>query len=235
MFNRFRNSFSEFVKKCSFTSPSSSSTLHQATTRSTTPNRGLCVSMLRADAKTQTVTSVAPNVPLLLEDTEIDSRLNGTEYVRDYNARDSNSPHAYIFKDLTIDEILKSQEGSQTLHDVHENDSVYECIGLMSSFNIGCVLVQNSRGEYTGIFSERDYLNKVALHGLSSKEISVKEIMTKNVVWVNSNETAAVCMDVMTSRNFRHLPVKNSLTQEAIGMISIGDLVKTVRENSIKL
>jgi len=231
MFNRFRNSFSEFVKKCTFTSPSSSPAIHSAT-RSSTPNRGLCVSVLR-ETKTQSINSVAPSVPLLLEETEFDGRPNGAEHLQDFNARDS-SPHAYLFKDLTIDEILKT-DGSHRIHDVHENDSVYECIGLMSSLNIGCVLVQNTQGEYTGIFSERDYLNKVALHGLSSKEVPVKEIMTKDVVWVSSNETAAVCMDLMTSKNFRHLPVKNSATHEAIGMISIGDLVKTVRDNSIKL
>jgi len=233
MFNRFRNQFSEFVKKCTFTSPANSSTVTQVTSRSTS-QRNLCVSVLR-DTKTQTVTNIAPSTPLILEEAEIDGRLNSTEQAPSRTARESNAPQAYIFKDLTIDEILTTQNGSQTLHDVNENDSVYECIGLMSSLNIGCVMVQNSRGEYTGIFSERDYLNKVALHGLSSKEISVKEIMTKNVVWVNSNETAAVCMDLMTTRNFRHLPVKNSFTQEAIGMISIGDLVKTVRDNSIKL
>jgi len=234
MFNRFRNQFSEFVKKCTFTSPANSSVVTQVTSRSTTSQRNLCVSVLR-DTKTQTVTNIAPSTPLILEEAEIDGRLNSTEQAPSRTARESSAPQAYIFKDLTIDEILTTQNGSQTLHDVHENDSVYECIGLMSSLNIGCVMVQNSRGEYTGIFSERDYLNKVALHGLSSKEISVKEIMTKNVVWVNSNETAAVCMDLMTTRNFRHLPVKNSFTQEAIGMISIGDLVRTVRDNSIKL
>jgi len=147
----------------------------------------------------------------------------------------SKSPHAYIFKDLTINEILETQETPRDVHGVRENDSVYECIGVMSRLNIGCVLVQNDEGEYTGIFSERDYLNKVALQGLSSKEISVSNIMTKNVVWVSSDETAAACMDLMTTKHFRHLPVRHNQTKEVLGMISIGDLVKTVREHSVKL
>jgi len=194
------------------------------------------VAMPRGDVKTQTIVNTAPSIPIVLEDIEVDHRLqNSRDEQNPTNSENTKSPHAYIFKDLTIEEILRSQDCTQSLQGVNEDDSVYECIGTMSRLNVGCVLVQNGRGEYTGIFSERDYLNKVALQGLSSREVSVKEIMTKNVVWVSSNETAAACMDLMTTKRFRHLPVKHSLTQEAVGMISIGDLVKTVRDNSVKL
>jgi len=192
--------------------------------------------MIFGAIKAHVLANGSPATTVFLEDAEIDRKLTDSDpdMPLSPNGDKSSNAHSFIFRDLTIDEILRSQE-SRAFHGVCEDDSVYECIGLMSRLNVGCVMVQDKRGEYTGIFSERDYLNKVALRGLSSREITVKEIMTKNVVFVTSNETASACMDLMTTKRFRHLPVRHSATKEVVGMISIGDLVATVRSNSVKL
>ena len=77
-----------------------------------------------------------------------------------------------------------------------------------------------------GIFSERDYARKVILQGTSSGEISVREIMTSDVVTIEPERTVEECMALVTSRRIRHLPVVEN--EQLLGVISIGDLVKEV-------
>jgi len=103
--------------------------------------------------------------------------------------------------------------------------TVYEAIAEMARRDVGALLVL-SNGKLVGIISERDYARKVILQGKSSKETLVQEIMTPSVVTVTSSQTVDECMRIVTDRHIRHLPVVEN--GELGGMVSIGDLVKTI-------
>jgi CBS domain-containing protein len=107
---------------------------------------------------------------------------------------------------------------------VAPSDSVFHALTVMSENNVGALLVLD--GEHlVGIFSERDYARKIILHGKSSKETLVREIMSDKVAYVTPSTSLEECMALMTEKHFRHLPVLNDDGSVA-GMISIGDLVK---------
>ncbi len=107
---------------------------------------------------------------------------------------------------------------------VSPDDSVFSALELMSTHDIGAVLVM--RGEsLAGIFSERDYARKVILLGKSSKETMVREIMTEKVLYAIPSQTTDQAMALMTDKHIRHLPVLDA-NQKVLGMVSIGDLVK---------
>ena len=102
---------------------------------------------------------------------------------------------------------------------------VVEAIRLMADKSIGAVLVL--RGEaLAGILSERDYARKVVLQGRSSADTPASAIMTAQVVTVGPDTPVTACMQLLTERRLRHLPVVEG--GQVVGVISIGDLVKAV-------
>lgn len=107
---------------------------------------------------------------------------------------------------------------------VAPSDSVFHALTVMSENNVGALLVLDGE-QLVGVFSERDYARKIILHGKSSKETLVREIMSDKVAYVTPSTTLDECMALMTEKHFRHLPVLNEDGSVA-GMISIGDLVK---------
>jgi CBS domain-containing protein len=100
--------------------------------------------------------------------------------------------------------------------------TVYDAIRLMSEKNIGAVPVVEE-AKVVGILSERDYTRKIVLHGKSSKTTKVGEIMTAPTTTVSPTATIDECMQLVTNRRCRHLPVVKD--DQIVGMISIGDLV----------
>jgi CBS domain-containing protein len=108
-------------------------------------------------------------------------------------------------------------------------DTVYHALTLMAQHDIGALLVLDGE-KLVGIFSERDYARKIMLHGKSSKETLVREIMSDRVAYVTPATTLDECMALMTERRFRHLPVLSE-AGEVLGVISIGDLVKETISN----
>ncbi|MDP2874534.1 MAG: CBS domain-containing protein, partial [Holophaga sp.] len=76
-----------------------------------------------------------------------------------------------------------------------------------------------------GIFSERDYARKVVLHGKTSKDTPIREVMSHKLLYVTLSQTVEECMAIMTDRHVRHLPVMDE-AGEVAGFLSIGDLVK---------
>ena len=103
-------------------------------------------------------------------------------------------------------------------------DTVFHALTLMAQHDIGALLVLDGE-KLVGIFTERDYARKIILHGKSSKETLVREIMSDRVAYVTPATTLDECMALMTERRFRHLPVLSE-ADEVLGIISIGDLVK---------
>ncbi len=125
---------------------------------------------------------------------------------------------------------LRQLLGNKTaeVYSVAPNDSVIDAIRLMAQKGVGAVLVMEG-AKLVGIISERDYARKVALHGRSSADTAVREIMTAEVVTVGLQQTVAECMRIVTEHRIRHLPVMDG--DEVAGVISIGDLVKAVIED----
>lgn len=113
-------------------------------------------------------------------------------------------------------------------HDVwsiHPDASVFEAIELMATRSIGALIVIEDAGP-VGMVSERDYARKVILKGRSSRQTPVREIMTTRVVYAKIDQTVEECMALMTEKRIRHLPVMDG--DELTGVISIGDLVKSI-------
>jgi CBS domain-containing protein len=104
---------------------------------------------------------------------------------------------------------------------------VLEAIRLMAERGVGALPVVNA-GEVVGIVSERDYARKVILRGRSSADTPTREIMTSPVITITSDQAVHTCMELMTDRRIRHLPVVER--GRLVGMISIGDIVKAVMD-----
>lgn len=104
---------------------------------------------------------------------------------------------------------------------------VYRAVELMCEKNIGGLLVVDN-GKLAGIFTERDYARKMILKGKSSKDTPVSEIMTRDPLTVTPDSSIEDCMNLMTEKRIRHLPVVEA--DKLIGMISIGDLVRFIIE-----
>jgi CBS domain-containing protein len=111
---------------------------------------------------------------------------------------------------------------------VAPQDSVRQALEVLARHNIGAVPVTDGE-RLVGIFSERDYARKVALKGLASTSTSVQEVMSTQVRCASLDDTVMGCMDLMTQKHIRHLPVLDS--KKLLGILSIGDLVKAVIED----
>lgn len=110
---------------------------------------------------------------------------------------------------------------------VDADEPVLVAIQIMADRHVGALPVMRG-GELVGLVSERDYARKVVLLGRSSAETFVWQIMSSPVITVPPGERVRRCMEMMTERRIRHLPVVDAGTM--VGMISIGDLVRAVIE-----
>jgi CBS domain-containing protein len=124
----------------------------------------------------------------------------------------------------TAAESLKSK-AKQAVHTIAPGDSVFDAVKLMADKNIGALLVMEA-DRIAGIVTERDYARKIVLMSRSSKETPVREIMTSAVMYVRPGQTSDECMVLMTENRLRHLPVMDG--DKLLGLISIGDLVKSI-------
>lgn len=124
----------------------------------------------------------------------------------------------------TVASILKNK-ASQEIYTIHPDATVLEAISLMAEKGIGALVVTQDQ-KVVGIVSERDYARKVALMERSSYNTVIHEIMTHAVLTVTPQDTTKHCMQLMTNKHLRHLPVVKN--DQLIGLISIGDLVKDV-------
>jgi len=106
---------------------------------------------------------------------------------------------------------------------VSPNDSVLDALKIMADQNIGSVVVTEN-DSYLGIMTERDYSRKVVLKGKSSTDTMVGEIMSNDLPRVAPNDSVDYCMQLMSDRNLRYLPVFEM--EQLAGIISINDVVR---------
>lgn len=126
----------------------------------------------------------------------------------------------------TVRQLLESK--APEIHAIAPDAPVIDAIRLMAEKRIGAVVVLQG-GALAGILSERDYARKVVLEGRSSKDTAVRDIMTADVVTIGLDDTVQGCMQMVTERRIRHLPVVDG--DRVLGVVSIGDLVKAVIED----
>jgi len=124
----------------------------------------------------------------------------------------------------SVANILKSKP-DQAVYKIAPGDSVYDALRLMADRNIGALLVVEE-GKIVGILTERDYARKVVLMDRSSKQTTIREVMTSSVMYVRPDQTNEECMALMTDNRLRHLPVIDN--GRLLGLVSIGDLVKDI-------
>lgn len=122
-----------------------------------------------------------------------------------------------------VKDILASK-GNETFT-ITPDTSVYQALELMVQKNVSALLVMEN-DKLAGIFTERDYARKVALKGKSSKDTLIGEIMTGNLITVSPDSTIDECMELMTGKYIRHLPVVDN--DKLTGIISIGDVVRRI-------
>ena len=123
-----------------------------------------------------------------------------------------------------VAEILKSKPDS-IVQSIGPTDTVLEALRRMGDKGIGALLVMENDA-IVGIVTERDYARKIALMGRTSDKTLVRDVMTTSVLCVHSTQTSEQCMQLMTGKRLRHLPVVDD--GKLLGMISIGDLVKVI-------
>ena len=123
----------------------------------------------------------------------------------------------------TVKDVL-DQKGREVFS-ISPDASVYEALNLMAENNIASLVVL-AEGELVGIMSERLYAREIVLKGRTSQGTLVRDIMSTRVLYARLDQSVQECMAVMTAKGVRHLPVLQD--GELIGIVSIGDMVKSV-------
>ncbi len=125
---------------------------------------------------------------------------------------------------MTIVERLLDRKG-HGVWTIGVDESVLDAIKELARKDIGALVVMDGENP-VGMFTERDYARNVFLKGKSSPETPVRDVMAKPVIFVRPDHTVDECMSLMTRKRVRHLPVLDD--GDMVGMLSIGDLVKSV-------
>lgn len=126
---------------------------------------------------------------------------------------------------MTVSQILNTK--GKEVFSILSTHTVYEALTIMSEKNIGAILIIEDT-VLKGVLSERDYARKIVLKAKSSKKTFVHEIMETNVVTVSPADKLDFCMELMSTKRVRHLPViENNIV---VGIISISDVVKAIIE-----
>lgn len=119
------------------------------------------------------------------------------------------------------------QTKGNAIFSIPSSTTVYNALEKMLEKGIGAILVVDD-DKLVGIFSERDYARKLILKGKASKETFIKEVMTENPITVTLDTTIEECMQLITDKKIRHLPVMEN--NKLVGLISVGDVVKFIIE-----
>ena len=120
--------------------------------------------------------------------------------------------------------------GRETIHSVGPDTPVAQCVRTMSEKKIGALIVMEG-GRLTGIFTERDALNKVLVAGLDPARTRVSEVMTKDPYSIGPATTVGEAMELVTKRRFRHLPIVEN--GKVLAVVSSGDLTHWLVKDQI--
>ncbi len=131
----------------------------------------------------------------------------------------------------TVAQVLHNKP-EQAVYTIAPDATVLEAISLMAEKEIGALVVTHE-DSVVGILSERDYTRKIALMERTSFNTTVNEIMTAKVLTITRAFTVEECLELITDKHLRHLPIVEN--GKLIGLISIGDLVKAAMEDQKKL
>ena len=126
----------------------------------------------------------------------------------------------------TVYDILHNKSGG--ICTTSPENTVYDAIRQMGEKNIGALVVMEN-DQVIGVLSERDYSRKVVLQGRTSRDTCVSDIIERPAVTVRSKDGIEVCMQLMTSKRIRHLPVVDD--GRLVGLVSMGDLVNWVMQS----
>ena len=121
----------------------------------------------------------------------------------------------------TVRQVLETK--GSTVYSVAPESLIYDALLLMAEHHIGALAV-TQRDQLVGIFSERDYAREVVLKGKTSRTTTVGDIMSAQLTTVHPDDTVDHCMNVVSGKRVRHLPVLED--DKLVGLLSIGDLVK---------
>lgn len=124
---------------------------------------------------------------------------------------------------VTVDEVL----ATKTFGLIHTTPeiTVKAAMDLMAEKHIHCLVVFENE-KMCGIISDRDYAHKIVAKGLNPEDVKVGDIMTRNVITIHREASIADCMQIMSERRFRHLPVAEG--DDIVGMISMTDVMRVM-------
>jgi CBS domain-containing protein len=121
----------------------------------------------------------------------------------------------------SVSEILSEKGGA--VIGIDGGSTVFDAVKAMVEANVGALLVTDGE-EIAGIFTERDYLRRIAVEGRRSRDTLVREVMSSPLIYVTPETSVDESMALMSDRRIRHAPVMDG--DALVGMISIGDLVE---------
>ena len=124
---------------------------------------------------------------------------------------------------VTMRQLLDEKGGK--VRSIQPDATVFDAVAKMAEYDIGSLIVLDGEA-LIGIIAERHYARNVVLKGKTSPSTPVWEIMERNVIIVRPEQSVEECMAIMTNRRVRHLPVIEG--EKIIGIVSIGDLVKSI-------
>lgn len=127
----------------------------------------------------------------------------------------------------TVKQIL--QVKGHAVYTIPPDHTVYEALEMLVERNVGALMVVDTAQNFLGVFSERDYARRVVLKGRNSRDTHIRDIMTEHPISVTEADSLEHCMQLMTDKHIRHLPVVDG-QQRLVGLVSIGDLVKQIMQ-----
>ncbi len=122
----------------------------------------------------------------------------------------------------TVRQLLEAK--GHDILSVSPDTIVFDALKVMADHRVGALVVLEPDGHLAGIFSERDYAREVDLKGKTAKITQIAEVMSTTVITVTPDQLVDECMELMSGKRIRHLPVVEN--ERVIGVLSIGDLVK---------